>query len=284
MKIPPHSNNALADLLQIAKDLRDPKGGCPWDLEQTHASLASNLIEEANELVEVIEQKDLENRTDDFKEELGDVLFQVVLHAQLASERHEFTFDDVARTIAQKLVRRHPHVYAAGDAKTSDAVLKTWEEIKKSERSEKTDAPSYIDGIPTALPALQRAARLGEKASRAGFDWPSSAEGRAMMREKISEETTELEEALTQNQERAQEELGDLLFALAQYARHLKLDPEAALRYACRKFDARFRYMESELREKLNRHEKIPLDEWEAKWQDAKKNSAPNSQDGIASP
>lgn len=272
MKIPPQSDNALTDLLQIAKDLRDPKGGCPWDLEQTHASLASNLIEEVNELVEVIEQKDLENRTDDFKEELGDVLFQVVLHAQLASERQKFTFEDVVRTIAQKLVRRHPHVYAAGDAKTSDAVLKNWEEIKKSERSEKREAPSYIDGIPTNLPALQRAARLGEKASRAGFDWPTSAEGLTMLREKILEETKELEEVLTQNEDRAQEELGDLLFAITQYARHLKLDPEAALRQACRKFDARFRYMETDLREKLDRHEKIPLDEWELKWQDAKKN------------
>lgn len=270
MKTPPRSADALADLLQVARDLRNPDGGCPWDLEQTHQSLAKHLLEESSELIEVIEQGTSADSDVAFKEELGDVLFQVVIHAQLADEEGRFTFSDVARSIAGKLIIRHPHVYGDVSAADSTAVLKNWEAIKARERSKKQAKTSYLDGVPKILPALQRADRLGEKASRSGFDWPAGERGTEMLRGKVHEEMAELDAALPESPERAEEEFGDLLFALAQYARRLKIDPEAALRKACIKFEKRFRHMEETAGQRVTAGEHLTDAEWDTLWQQAK--------------
>lgn len=284
MKTPPQTPDAIADLLQVARDLRDKNGGCPWDLEQTHATLAKHLLEESSELIEVIE-KGINHETDaEFKEELGDVLFQVVIHSQLATEENRFNFQDVARYIADKLISRHPHVYGQPDAihgsadpsssmNTGDVtatnskdVLKNWEAIKAREREKKQVRVSYLDGVPKILPALQRAERLGEKASRIGFDWNAEEE----ILDKIHEEVTELKAALAESTARATEELGDLLFAIAQYARRLGIDSEGALRQACSKFDKRFRAMEVEAQPQINTGKKLSGDEWDVLWKKAK--------------
>ncbi|MBV6492917.1 MAG: Nucleoside triphosphate pyrophosphohydrolase [Turneriella sp.] len=278
MKKPPRTENPMEDLLTLAYDLRDKDGGCPWDIEQTHESLAKYLIEESSELVDVIEEGIIPSTVQDFKEELGDVLFQVVIHAQLAKEKGYFTFHDVARTTTEKLVSRHPHVYGESVAQTPEEVLRAWEKIKLAERENKKNTrigleykePSYIDGVAKAMPALQRAQRLGEKASRSGFDWPSGKVGVAAVREKINEELEELDRALLENHARAKEELGDLLFTLTQYGRLLGIDTEGALRSASKKFEKRFRFMEKEVLERIKAGEKISASEWESLWRKAK--------------
>jgi ATP diphosphatase len=276
MKTPPVTDDALRDLLQVARDLRDKNDGCPWDLEQTHESLAKHAIEEACELVEIIERGNDPANDSDLKEELGDVLFQVVIHAQLAAEEGRFTFADVARAIADKLVTRHPHVYGdltVGDSKT---VLRNWEAIKARERDKKAARAgggkvSYLDGVPKNLAALQRAARLGEKAARLGFDWPAGEEGLVAVREKVAEELEELQRARSEGMQRSEEELGDLLFALAQYSRLLGIDPEGALRKACGKFESRFRFMEQDLSAPLSSGEKLSAETWNQAWEKAKR-------------
>jgi tetrapyrrole methylase family protein/MazG family protein/ATP diphosphatase len=266
MKKAPHSIDPVADLLQVARDLRDKDGGCPWDLEQTHASLAKHLLEEASELVEVIEQG-LNPATDAaFKEELGDVLFQVVIHSQLAAEDGRFSFADVARFVADKLIARHPHVYGELQLSDSAQVLKNWEAIKARERERTEQRASYLDGVPKILPALQRAERLGEKAARVGFDWVDDRQ----LWEKIREELREFEAAENESSKRREEEWGDLLFALAQYARRQGIDAEGALRKACAKFETRFRHMERLAGERLSAGEKLSAEEWDALWQSAK--------------
>ena len=272
MKNPPQSENALEDLLKVAHDLRDPKDGCPWDREQTHQSLSKNLIEEAYELVEAIENL-REGADEDFIEELGDVLFQVVLHAELASEKKRFDFQSVARRIADKLIFRHPHVYGDAVANTTQAVLQNWEQLKLREKEKKATKTSRIDGIPAGLPALQTAHRLGEKAARSGFDWSAGEAGLQELREKINEERQELEAARAESLERTEEELGDYLFAIAQYARRLNIDPETALRKANRKFSSRYRSMEQTLAARLNDPTLPTAQEWEAAWQAAKATS-----------
>jgi MazG family protein len=293
MKIPPQSSDALADLIAVARDLRDKNGGCPWDLEQTHTSLAKHLIEESSELVEVIE-KGITKETDaEFKEELGDVLFQVIIHTQLASEEGRFDFSDVARFVADKLISRHPHVYVQPtailgstdpgsyvSAENSEQVLKNWEAIKVRERQKKQARTSYLDGVPKALAALQRADRLGEKAARIGFDWPKGQAGTEMLRNKVTEELAELDEAVGQSVERATEELGDLFFALAQYGRRLGIDPEGALRKACNKFELRFRMMEIEAAPKLTVGQELSAEEWDVLWRRAKSNLTPPMRQG----
>ena len=281
MKTPPRSTDAIADLIAVARDLRDKNGGCPWDIEQTHESLAKHLLEESSELIEVIEHG-LTPATDDaFKEELGDVLFQVVIHAQLAAESGRFTFSDVARGITDKLIVRHPHVYGDVSAETPGEVLRNWEAIKAREREKKQQrgqTTSYLDGVPKILPALQRAERLGEKAARVGFDWPEDTDvrgpagqnGTRMLREKINEELKELDEVTGVDQERMTEEFGDLLFALAQYGRRLGIDSEGALRKACTKFETRFRVMEGEAASRIRSGEKLSADEWDRLWRFAK--------------
>lgn len=291
MKKPPQTSDALADLLAVARDLRDKNGGCPWDLEQTHATLAKHLIEESSELVEVIEKGIGPENDAELKEELGDVLFQVVIHAQLAAEEGRFTFHDVARFMADKLISRHPHVYGQPSAihgsadpgsslnpgnvaaDTPDQVLKNWEAIKARERQKKQARPSYLDGVPKGLAALQRADRLGEKASRIGFDWPQGERGTAMIRAKVTEELAELDEAVAESTERAREEIGDLFFALAQYSRRLGIDPEGALRGACNKFDARFRAMETEAAPQIAEGRVLSEEEWDNLWKKVKEDS-----------
>jgi nucleoside triphosphate diphosphatase len=219
--------------------LRDPAGGCPWDLQQDFRSVAPHTLEEAYEVADAIEQGDLAR----LRDELGDLLFQVAFHAQLASEANAFAFDDVVDAICDKLARRHPHVF--GDAVVADAAEQTatWERMKREERAARGDAGALAD-VPKALPALSRARKLGARASQAGFDWPDAAGPRA----KIDEELAELDSALSSSDPTAREgELGDLLFSVVNLARHLEVDPESALRRANERFARRYRHVEREL-------------------------------------
>ena len=229
--------NRIDDLIDIMERLRDPERGCPWDRVQTFRSIAPYTIEEAYEVADAIEREDLP----DLADELGDLLFQVVFHAQIARESGAFGFDDVIDAIVGKMVRRHPHVF--GDAHCNDLAEQStrWEEMKAAERSRDAHQASRLDDIPLALPALSRGVKLQRRAARCGFDWPNADE----VFEKLSEELGELQEAVgTGNASGIDEELGDLLFTVANLARHLGVDPEAAARAANGKFERRFREME----------------------------------------
>ncbi len=221
-------------LLSVMADLRTPVTGCAWDLEQNFDTIAPYTIEEAYEVADAIAAGDM----DHLKEELGDLLLQVVFHSRMADEMNYFNFDDVATTIADKMIKRHPHVF--GDARIRDAGEQTiaWEEQKAQERTEKKPENSVLDGVSPNLPALTRAVKLQNRAARVGFDWPDIKPVLA----KITEELAELNEEVTTqaSQERIAEEYGDLLFVFANLARHLKIDPEATLRAANRKFIRRF--------------------------------------------
>jgi ATP diphosphatase len=258
----------LARLLDIMARLRDPERGCPWDRVQTFTTIAPYTIEEAYEVAEACERGDPAS----LKDELGDLLFQVVFHARMAEERGLFAFNDVARAIADKMERRHPHVF--GDAVIADAAAQTraWEEHKAAERRAKaggdTASESALDGVGEALPALTRALKLQNRAARVGFDWPSLPP----ILDKIEEETDELREAMEKGGTPAEieDELGDLLFAVVNLARRLASDPEQALRHACRKFDRRFRRVETLLAAAGTSPAAASLDEMEAQWQKAK--------------
>ena len=254
----------IQELRAIMRRLRDPNGGCPWDLEQNFATIAPYTIEEAYEVASAIEAKDYEA----LKDELGDLLLQVVFHAQIAAEAKMFAFEDVVRAICDKMIRRHPHVFAAGGARTPEAVTVAWEEIKRREREGKpVRAASLLDDVPRALPALMRAIKLQNRAAEVGFDWPSAVH----VTDKIAEETRELAEAAASGKDtKVAEEFGDLLFAMANLARHLKVDPENALRAANAKFVRRFKAIESGLAAKGRKPEEASLDEMEALWQKAK--------------
>jgi MazG family protein len=255
----------IAELLAIMRRLRDPDGGCPWDLEQDFATIAPYTIEEAYEVATAIETKDYAG----LKDELGDLLLQVVFHAQMAAEAKLFAFPDVVRAICDKMIRRHPHVFAAGGAKTPQAVTVAWDEIKRRERAPKQGSPvSLLDDVPRALPALMRAVKLQNRAAQVGFDWPSAV----TVTDKIAEESRELAEAVASGKtDKVAEEFGDLLFAMANLARHLKLDPEDALRAANAKFVRRFKAIESGLAAEGRTPEDASLDEMEALWQKAKR-------------
>lgn len=245
-------------LIAIMDRLRDP-GGCPWDQKQTMESLQPYLIEEAYECLDAMERGDRDEQCD----ELGDLLLQIVFQSRIASEDGSFTLSDVIQAISDKMIRRHPHVFRDGSAEDAEDVLTQWEEIK---RREKGDQPrSIVAGIPVSAPALQRAARLGEKVSRVGLDWDSAA----AVREKVNEELGELEEA-AQRGDAAQieEELGDLLFTVAQLARHLKVEPEGALRKATRKFTQRIEHIEASLDQADQTWEQV--DDVERLWDEAK--------------
>ena len=254
----------IQELLAIMRRLRDPNGGCPWDLEQNFATIAPYTIEEAYEVASAIEAKDYAA----LKDELGDLLLQVVFHAQMAAEAKMFAFEDVVRAICDKMIRRHPHVFAAGGAKTPEAVTMAWDEIKRREREGKlVPAASLLDDVPRALPALMRAIKLQNRAAEVGFDWPSAVH----VTDKIAEETRELAEAAASGKEaKVAEEFGDLLFAMANLARHLKVDPEDALRAANAKFVRRFKAIESGLAAEGRKPEDASLEEMEALWQKAK--------------
>ncbi len=230
---------AIDRLLAIMSRLRDPAQGCPWDLQQDFRSIAPHTLEEAYEVVDAIERSDLPA----LRDELGDLLFQVVFHARLASEQGAFAFDDVVDAICDKLTRRHPHVF--GDAVVADAAEQTrkWEEMKREERAAAGN-DGVLSDVPMALPGLTRARKLGARAGDAGFDWPDAAGPRA----KIDEELAELDRAMADgNVARREAELGDLLFSIVNLARHLEVDPETALRHANGRFARRYRHLEQSL-------------------------------------
>lgn len=258
----------LARLLEIMARLRDPIHGCPWDLEQSFATIAPYTIEEAYEVAEAAERG--EPRA--LEEELGDLLLQVVFHARMAEEARHFTFNDVARTIADKMVRRHPHVFAATHVADAAAQTLAWEEQKAQERRAKAASEgrpeSALDGVGTALPALTRAEKLQKRAARVGFDWPTLPPVLAKIEEEIAEVRHEIESGAAA--ERLADEVGDLLFAVANLARHLKVDPEQALRQANRKFERRFRGVEARLAAADRTPADASLDEMEAAWQRVK--------------
>ncbi len=250
----------LARLRAIMHRLRAP-GGCPWDAEQTHASLIPNLIEEAYETVDTIQRSDWMH----LREELGDLLLQVVFHSELAEEAGHFNLDDVAREISDKLIRRHPHVFAQSAAATSDAVLQQWDQIKREEKGA-TDQP-YLHGIGQGLPALLRAAKLQKKAAKVGFDWPDEAG----VLSKIREESAELHNAIASGDPKAiAEETGDLLFSIVNLTRFRQLDPELVMAAANRKFEDRFATMQRLLKSDGLSLEAATLEEMEMAWQRAK--------------
>lgn len=255
----------IGELLAIMRRLRDPKDGCPWDLEQNFRSIAPYTIEEAYEVASSIEARDYAS----LKDELGDLLLQVVFHSQMAEEQRLFAFRDVVQAICTKMIRRHPHVFAQGPTDTPQAVSLAWSEIKRQERAGKQTKPQgLLDDVPSALPALMRAVKLQNRAAEVGFDWPSALN----VADKIAEETHELAEAAASGKAgKVLEEFGDLLFAMANLARHLKLDPEEALRGANAKFVRRFKLIEAGLHAQGRTTEEATLEEMEALWQDAKR-------------
>ncbi|MBZ9987748.1 nucleoside triphosphate pyrophosphohydrolase [Mesorhizobium sp. BH1-1-5] len=265
----------ISRLIEIMAALRAPKTGCPWDIEQNFATIARYTIEEAYEVADAIARGDL----DDLREELGDLLLQVVYHAQMAEEIDEFAFGDVVEAITTKMIRRHPHVFGDEKARSAGMAKGMWEKIKAEEKAEKRNAriargldpedhgKGFLDSVPVALPALTRALKLQEKAARVGFDWSEAAP----ILDKIEEEIGELREALaTGDAAPIKDEFGDMLFAVVNLGRHLKLDSEAALSGTNDKFRSRFHYVEQALAASGGSLEKATLDEMEALWQKAK--------------
>lgn len=263
---PPKDLRSIASLVEIMSRLRDPDGGCPWDLEQDFKSIAPYTIEEAYEVFDAIERSDFPH----LKDELGDLLFQAVYHAQMAQEEDHFDFGDVVENICEKMIRRHPHVFGDAAERTSDGQVLAWEEIKAAERAAKgldENEPGVLDGLPLALPALLRAYKLQKRAARVGFDWPD-IEG---ARDKFAEEMEELEaEVQSGDQSRIEEEFGDALFALVNIGRFLKVDPETALRSTNEKFVRRFEFIEKALATEGKKPGDVTLDEMEALWVEAK--------------
>ncbi|HEX9578417.1 MAG TPA: nucleoside triphosphate pyrophosphohydrolase [Myxococcales bacterium] len=267
----------MARLLDIMDRLRDP-GGCPWDREQTLRTLTPYLLEEAHEVIEAIDAGDAAHH----QEELGDLLFQVVFQARIAREEGKFDFAAVCDGIADKLTRRHPHVFGEVTVSGSGEVVKNWERIKADERKAKGQAArSAIGGVPVALPALVRAERLTEKAAAVGFDWPEAPSVMA----KVREELAELEEATASGpKERVEQELGDLLFAIANLGRWLKVHPEEALRGTLRRFEQRFHYIEERLREQGRSPRESTLSEMDSLWNEAKKRESEGCPQATAAP
>lgn len=264
----------LDDLLNLMARLRDPTHGCPWDLKQDYASIVAHTLEEAYEVADTIERGDFAH----LQGELGDLLFQVVYYSQLAREEGRFEFAGVVDAITRKLIRRHPHVFPTGDLyapvdtpSLSEAEVKQrWEEIKAAERAEKSvpEQLSLLDDVPTALPALSRSAKLQKRAAQVGFDWPDALP----VLDKVREELDEVLQAMADGDPQAlEDEVGDLLFAAVNLARHLKLDPENALRGANRKFERRFRFIEQALRDIARPIEDCTLEDLDALWGEAKR-------------
>ncbi|MDD9841737.1 MAG: nucleoside triphosphate pyrophosphohydrolase [Alphaproteobacteria bacterium] len=288
MKNPADDNNnktAISRLLAVMAALRTPQTGCPWDLQQDFASIAPYTLEEAYEVVDAIERGDM----GDLQEELGDLLLQVVFHGQMAKEAGLFTFDDIAQTVTDKMIRRHPHVFDEShvvdnsQAKTAAKVKQNWEAIKEAEKADKDNnkTASLVDNVPLALPGLTRAVKLQKRAARVGFDWTQAAPILA----KIKEEIAELEEVINENDNnnndkgdasnqpqtaRLEEEYGDILFALANLARHLRFDPETAIRAANQKFMNRFKWMENKAKQEGKDLASMSLEDMEILWQQAK--------------
>jgi MazG family protein len=267
------------DLIALMARLRSPEG-CPWDREQTYATLAPMLLEEAYEAFEAVEYA-REGRPGELCAELGDLLFQIVFYSQVAKERGDFSIDDVTTGIHEKMVRRHPHVFADATAENSAEVLRSWEAIKaeekRSQQKEGDNSHSLLEGVSTKVPALMEAHQLSTKAARVGFDWEKLDD----IFSKLSEEIGELQAAIAQHRSSktesdhilVREELGDVLFAVSNIARHLHVEPEAALKLTNRKFRKRFQHIEQALSREGRTFESTDLSEMEALWQQAKRNS-----------
>lgn len=270
-------------VVEIMAALR-AQDGCPWDRKQTHESLKPYLLEEAYEVIETIDQRDKQK----LREELGDVLLQVLFHSQIAAETGSFTVEDVLDTLATKLIRRHPHVFRTGDAteqlSNSEQVLAQWEDIKRAEREAAGNTQSALDGMPKTLPALLRAYQIQARAARVGFDWPHSEAGLEQIFEKVAEEIGELREALASRRTRTESEsnridaneeieneLGDLLFSLVNLARFLKANPEDALRRATNRFIDRFHLVEAQALERGRSLRDMTLGEMDELWDEAKR-------------
>jgi len=265
----------IEDLLYLMQRLRDPEKGCPWDVKQTFTSIIPATLEEIYEVVDALEQNDMAN----LREELGDVLLHLVFYSQMASEQKFFTFADVAHGIVEKLVRRHPHVFPSGDLYEDDAsqrnidektLFTQWDRIKQEEKQQSAASeasPGTLSGIPRAMPAMQRSYKIQKKLAGVGFDWKSAEE----LLPVIDGELQELREGLQRNDTaNIEEEIGDVLFAVINLARHAKVDPETALRHANQKVEQRFAYIEARLREQGKTPSDATLDEMEALWQVAK--------------
>lgn len=266
---------SLEEVLIIMARLRDPQEGCAWDLKQSFDSIVPHTLEEAFEVADAIERRDF----DDLRSELGDLLLQVVFHSRMAEEEGLFDFHDVAATLAEKLVRRHPHVFGDTQFESEEAQHAAWEAEKARERAAAqavpTDgldagtSPSQMDGIARTLPGLSRAAKLQKRAARVGFDWDAPAPVLDKIREELDEVSQEI--AVGAGHDRLEDEVGDLLFAVTNLARHLKVDPEAALRRTNRKFERRFRYIEQALAREGRHATDQPLDVLDALWEEAKR-------------
>lgn len=258
----------LDRLLDVMARLRDPGSGCPWDVEQTFASIAPYTIEEAYEVADAIEHGDMAA----LREELGDLLLQVAFHSRMAEEEGAFDFDAVAAGIADKMIRRHPYVFGDETIDSVAAQTMAWDELKKAERQAKADADgrvaSVLDGVPVALPGLTRAEKLTRRAARAGFDWPDAGAVFAKLDEEIAELRHEVDHG--GDAARIADEMGDLLFSAANLARHLGVDPEAAMRGANAKFERRFHHIEERLRAGGSTPEDASLDEMDRLWNEAK--------------
>ncbi|WP_298558172.1 nucleoside triphosphate pyrophosphohydrolase [uncultured Aliiroseovarius sp.] len=253
-------NGGMDRLREIMRRLRDPETGCPWDIEQEFRTIAPYTIEEAYEVADAIERE----AWDELKGELGDLLFQSVFHAQMAEEKGLFSFDDVADTMSDKMVARHPHVFGDENRdKSAEQQTRDWETIKAAERAAKAQQ-GVLDGVAIGLPALLRAAKLQKRAARVGFDWPEIG----MVLDKITEEAREVAEARdTLGQDELREEVGDLLFVVANLARHLDVEPEEALRHANAKFERRFKGIERRLAVDGKTPEQSNLEEMDALWE-----------------
>jgi ATP diphosphatase len=255
-------------LLDIMARLRDREHGCPWDVAQTFRTIAPYTVEEAYEVADAIERNDFEA----LKHELGDLLLQVVFHARMAEEAERFDFDAIAAAISEKMIDRHPHVFGTARIETAEAQTFAWEEAKAAEQLARARtsgrASSALDGVTAAMPALMRAEKLQKRAARVGFDWPD----RLQVIDKVAEELSELQSEIARgpNRDRVEDEIGDLLFAVVNLARHLNVDPESALRRGNSKFERRFRAMERSLTSGGRHLLEIALEEMEAAWRAAK--------------
>lgn len=257
------NTDGIEGLLDVMRRLRDPETGCPWDKDQTFATIAPYTIEESYEVADAIQRNDMR----DLKEELGDLLFQVVFHARIAEEMGLFDFNDVAAGMSEKLIRRHPHVFGNAGDRTAEEQNAAWEVIKAEERKAK-EKHGLLDDVPVGLPALTRAAKLTKRAARVGFDWPSTQE----VLDKLDEETQELKVEIAKGDMRkSHEELGDILFVLANLARKLDVEPENALRMTNAKFIRRFETIEAELAKIGKTADQSDLAEMDALWNAAKR-------------
>ena len=262
-------NKNMSNLVRIMKQLREKNSGCEWDLQQTYESIAPYTIEEAYEVAEAIYDNDIDKLCD----ELGDLLLQVVFHAQIAHERGDFHLEDVISAVCSKMIRRHPHIFGDTEDKGITSIRKTWEQVKQKEREEnstKTEALSLLDGVSTTLPAVTRAVKLQQRASKVGFDWNDLYPAFNKMYEEIEELKAEIK-ADNQNQSRIQDEVGDILFAATNIARLAGYEPETSLILANRKFEKRFRQMEKYSKANNQLMETMTLDELEIIWNIAKK-------------